>query len=337
MARWDFKAVDLSGGTPRLVDLPDRQASRIYSYEQGLIAAAQSEVAHPWFSGYSVKTSLRRSRPAAGGPVSAGNIEYGLCQAIHGEETAVAAFRSRCDQARESGFIVAFTAHAPGNIPKSCGNCRDILRDTLGTDIDIVHGHPTGGIAVVVRMEQYLVGSYQPLRMGVEVGADDERLIRKIWQQGQRLTNDAFSPDDACPERKYAVMIETEFGRYFGGRQVYCDYHPLYAIRDAIRAAECAGDTALRSVWVVCQNDTGLPADVMYKDRQHLHCFNMQAEIVGSLSQDPSVSLATLGPDGQQITSAWRTTVKTWLPLAFSARNFADMAKLEQYYKKKFR
>jgi cytidine deaminase len=292
-----------------------------------LTRAVGANASWPVFSGYEVRVSIaQKGQP----PRPAGNCEYGLCQAIHGEEAAVAVFLSLHGYIKADAPVLAAVAHKAGNVPACCGNCRDVLRAVFGSDLEVVAGHPDGGTAVVVPMSAYLVDSY-PRAKAANVLTDGTAL--EAWDKGDRLVNDAFSPE-GHDLRKYAAVVVTERGSYFGGRQVMCDYHPIYAVEDAIRAAERKGDTFLREVFIVCQGDGSLPPDVMYRDRQRLHGFTMQSLLAGGREIEPLVLLATI--QGTLVTGLWYTTVKRWLPIPFTARKFADMTRLEAYYKKRF-
>jgi cytidine deaminase len=324
---WDFKGVSLAGGEPELVELSEQQRSRVVRYHQMLLRAVGTDVSRPPFSGYNVRASIGGSGKP---PVPAGNREYGICKAIHGEESAVAAFRSVYGNGHEKEPVLAFVAHRAGDVPACCGNCRDILRDEFGPELTIVVGHPDGGIATVSTLAQFLVDDYTQAQVPMRMLAD---ATHKTWFAGNELVNDAFSPE-GHDLRKYVALVHTSLARYYGGRHVVCDYHPIYAIEDALRAAERQFDTFLREVLIVCEGDGSHPPDVMYRDRQHLHDFNLQAELVTGREQDPVVYLATV--DSNRVTGLWQTTVKLWLPNPFNPRKFADMVRLEAYYKKRF-
>src|SRR5688572_1901020 len=117
---WQFQAVAADGS---LVPLDERQRGRIADYEQALAAACASEVANPIFSGFRVRSSMGDcGRIKAPG----GNEEYGFCQALHSEESAGAAYRSRCNGATGRP-VFGLAARESRQIPTPCGNCRDYL------------------------------------------------------------------------------------------------------------------------------------------------------------------------------------------------------------------
>lgn len=103
-----------------------------------------------------------------------------------------------------------------------------------------------------------------------------------------------------------------------------CDYHPVYALRDAIRQARRANDPFAQSVVIVSEDfgDKRAP-QVMYKDRQHLLELNLQAELLAGKENNPPVWLATYGAQ-RRVTAAWRTSVKEWIPFPFIPRNFGQ-------------
>lgn len=324
--KWTFKTIQVNAaGVHELVDLFPGQKARIRRYIKTLLAAKHSVVAKPFFSNYFVKASIGA---ANGAPVPAGNIEYGLCQALHGEESAVAAFRSRYGKGGKD-IVLGFTGGTPGNIPAPCGNCRDIMLDTLGSDFEIVSGADDGGVAIVAKMSQYLFEDYRS-------GHEDEVFaisIEHAVKECESLANDAYSPKNVYPERNYCAVVVTDSTRYFGAHDIMCDYHPIYALRDAIRQARRANDSFLRYVVVICRNANGRPPYVMYKDRQHLAEFNLQGELLRGEEKDPPVFLAAYNSQNR-MSRIWCTSVKQWLPFAFTPHAFGPefIKHLAAYY-----
>ena len=255
--------------------------------------------------------------------MKSGNIEYGLCQALHGEESAVAALRSFYGRTSGKEVIHAIVAGNPGNIASPCGNCRDIMLEDLGESLEIVCGTPEGGIAVVATMEHYLFSEFRSLiyeDLPMRVAAQIEMAI----QEGDRLVSDPYAPSHIRPERRYHALIQAEAGVYCGGRDVKCEYHPIYALRDAQRAAGRACDPFVRWVLIVCEDFGGGAPHVMYKDRQHLLEFNLEGGRMRSERNDPPVYLVTYSPDAHHVTGIWQTSVKEWLPYPFTPENFGE-------------
>lgn len=340
---WDLKTLSFSRGSHQIVDLSDEQKNKIPKYQQALISAAASNVSSPKFSNYFVKEGAISDFHS----VAAGNIEYGHLQALHGEESAVAAMRSKMssDNSDLKNLVLGIIAGNPGNIPSPCGNCRDIMIDGFGTNFEIVSGSPDGGLAVVVPMEMFLfnptnqidINSKNSLQLLSDLGmskSDFQEIISKTLEQGRLLTNDAYAPPAMNPERKYYATLVTKKNLFHGARDVMVDYHPIYALRDAIRQARRSDDSSLQNVIVVAEDaGVNLP-DVMYKDRQHLLEYNLQGELVSGNEQNPSVFL--VGHDEEKkITNVWKTSVKEWLPMSFNPRNFGSefISYLSGYHK----
>lgn len=332
MSKWDFKAVRLGvSSAVKLVNLSPTQKSRINEYTKALEIATKSTVANPSFSNYFVKESIGFVK---GELIPAGNIEYGFCQALHAEEAAVAAFRARYGRiVNNKDIILGIIAGAPGALATPCGNCRDILLQDLGSDFEIVSGAASGGPAVVANMNQYLFSDFQKLSLA-DIPKDTLKKIGIAIQQGALLVNDAYSPAHIHPERRYHALIATKKNLFVGARDVMCDYHPIYALRDAVRQTRRARDPDIQSVIVVCEDFNGGAPQVMYKDRQHLTELNLQAELLSGEERDPPVILATYSKE-QHVVRAWKTSVKALLPLPFTPRNFGPkfMASLVDYFK----
>lgn len=318
MTKWDFRAIRIaSDGKTELVELSSEQKEKVNKYTEALEVAAKSVVANPPFSNYFVKESIGLVSDEM---VPAGNIEYGICQALHGEESAVAAFRARYGRTRTGEIVLGIVAGNPGNIATPCGNCRDIMLEDLGQNFEIVSGTADGGIAVVANMSHYLFSGFRSLAVA-DISPDTLEKIKVAIRQGALLVNDAYSPKSIHPERRYHALISTPNDSFVGARDIMCEYHPIYALRDAIRQARRANNPFVQSVIIVCEDFGGGAPHVMYKDRQHLLELNLQAELTSGKENDPSVFLVTYD-NQEQIIGAWQTSVKEWIPLVFTPRNF---------------
>jgi len=329
-SNWTFNTIQVKqDGQIEKIGLSPHQNTRIDKYVAALEAAAISTVANPIFSQYFVCESVA---PTLGEIVPAGNIEYGLCQALHGEEAIVAAYRSMYGRSTQD-VVIGIIAGNPGNIATPCGNCRDILLDDLGTDFEIVSGASDGGEAVVANMSHFLFSKFKTLST-IEIHPDLLNMIGLTIQHGEFLVNDAFSPKNVHPERKYHALIATKVQRFVGAHDVMCDYHPIYALRDAIRQARRKHDPFVQSVVIVSKGSGEHKPHVMYKDRQHLLSLNLQAELLAGEENDPPVFLATYDEE-HKVTGLWQTSVKQWLPLPFTSRNFGQehINFLTNYYK----
>lgn len=315
--KWDFKTAQIQpDGRVKLVDLSEKQKTRVKKYTEALETAKDSIVANPFFSNYFVKEGIGL---AHGKMLPAGNIEYGFCQALHGEESAVSTFRSHYGRDNPDEIILGIITGSLGGIVTPCGNCRDIMLDDLGKDFEIVSGTVDGGIAVVVSMNHYLFSEFKKLNI-TDISSYLLLDIGNTVKYGEILCNDAYSPKDIHPERKYHALINTDDNQFFGAHDVMCDYHPIYALRDAIRQARRYHDPFVKSVVIVSKDSGGKAPHVMYKDRQHLMELNLQAELMMNQENDPPVFLVT--HDDEKIVNAWQTSVKEWIPSVFTPRNF---------------
>jgi len=335
-----FKTIKLEPNGFRLVDLSPRQQQHEHQYLEALYTAANSMVANPFYSKYFCREGI----VSADRKAAAGNIEYGFCQALHGEESAVAAWRAIVGQGNPEPvtlgiFSPEFTVARPSN---PCGNCRDIMRDEFGSaELEIVRGRPDGEVAVVVPLAYYLFDDYDRLVARGELSSASKahgelRNARKaLWDTfygGRAIENDAYSPKNVNLLRRYYVRIDTASGQYLGAHDVMSDYHPLYALRDAVRQVRRENDitTGLTAIYVICCGDGTLPPDVMYKDRQHLLELNLQTELVDGRESDPPIYLGTMAEG--DLTGMWRTSAKKWLPFPFTARNFMDLQEMTNYF-----
>lgn len=336
---WDFKTLSARNDSSKIIDLSSEQQIKIPQYHQALTTAISSKVSSPTFSNYFVKESVVNNSKT----IPAGNIEYGHCQALHGEESAVAAFRSFSDDNNTKDLVLGIVAGKPGDVPNPCGNCRDIMIDTFGTDFEIASGAPEGGLAIVTPMQTLLFEEPKEITSRIELVNeldmyldDFKKLVNLTVTKGKDLTNDAYSPSGINPERKYYALIMTGKKQFFGGRDVMVDYHPIYALRDAIRQSRRAKDPFIKRVIIVAEEPDITMPHVMYKDRQHLLELNLQAELVKNKQQDPPVFLVSLDESGK-LNKVWKTSVKQWLPFPFNPGDFGNefVKHLSAYHKSK--
>jgi len=302
-------------------------------------------VANPPMSNYFVKSSIGLNY---GESLPAGNFEYGLCAAIHGEECCIAVLRSRYGKKLEDPafkpYVLAFAAQRgplrvedfPENIPSCCGNCRDILFENFGKDLEIVDGHPDGGLIMILPMSLCLVDEFEqlwpPHTSGIMDGMFMEKILDTI-ELGNRYVYDHYSPDNAFVERRYYARIVTKNGDYVGAHDIGDDYHPVYAIRNAVIAARRANDPFVQQVFVV--NSDGNKPHVMYRDRQALAELNYQAEAITGASKDPLVCLVAYNQQDCWRSAAWLTSVKSWLPFWFGPHKFGK--EFEDWYQQRVR
>src|SRR3989344_6931545 len=291
MSKWEFLELN-SKGEP----VPFSGSKAMPWIQYALESAANSKVPDPKFSQYYVNCSCvvldKTSNIAFScqATVQGGNTEYGLCQALHGEESLVTALKSVMGDNYKSintyTVIIAFASRfETGKVPTCCGNCRDIMRDTLPLNTMIFGGHPNGGKVIVARLWNLLGDEYRksPTIFTGGVFKDnesEEQLGRVDFLESTiggclKLENDIYFPGIPNPGRRYYAIIRGHGYQYFGAHDVMCDYHPIYAIRDAIRQARRHNRPEFSHVIVA--SEYHFP-DVMYKDRQHLLELNFQQE-----------------------------------------------------------
>ena len=328
MPKWNFVALCVQNGKTSFSKLNDRQKKHISRYEKALKVALNSKTANPIFSKYFVKESIGG---VGAKNVSAGNIEYGFCQALHAEEFALAAFASHHGKKQVRNIILGIIAGKPGYIATPCGNCRDILLQNFEPNLEIVCGAPSGGRAIIARLSDYLYNNFSIANL---LPAEEKLLhaeIETLIAEGSKIENDGYSPRDILSERRYYALIKTEKGNYYGACDLMCDYHPIYSLRDAIRQARRANDPYIRCVIIVSASISDQQPHVMYKDRQHLLELNVQSELISETKNNPLVYLVRRGSVNSY--TIWKTTIKEWLPLAFSPEKFgADFLCIISHY-----
>lgn len=322
----------MKNGKPTLGSLKDVGRNTVETYKNLLQKAADSRCAKPIFSGFHVRGAAATYFVV--NPALAGNVEYGNCQALHNEEATVAALIARCNSSKFDGYhkVIAIVAGkgkgSLKNLTMPCGNCRDILRDTLGPDCTIIAGAEGGGTAIVTKLSDILFDDFRQISdlngSGVEV------TIRRC----EEILHNPYLDPKKFPLRNYGVCIMTgDLGSqkpFFGASVVHADFHPTYPIEVVSLQMWLKRKHRINLVTVVAEGDGSAPPDVMYRDRQRLLEMVIEDWLMTGQEGDPSVYLIT--HQGQRVTGTWQTSVKEWLPFPFSPHNFGD--KFLQHYQK---
>ncbi len=325
MNGWQFKVVQRHpSGNWSLSNINLDQQSRVHIYVKVLEVAKISEVPDPKMSNYFCRESI-----GYGKMHPAGNIEYGLCKAIHGEGAGVVILRVFSGESKGIGdpLVMGIIADdsEDGKPANPCGDCRDIMLDALGPELEIVSGPADGGIAVIAKLSDYLFDEFEDCSPTVGLECMTFDTLRMGWE----IIYDGFSTQRVPPERRYFARINGKVGPYYGALYLIEDYYPIYPLQDAIRQATRVRDLSFESVLIVGQGTSDALADtpphVMYQDRQHLAHLNLAQELLTDTEIDPPVYLVRCKKwsDGtNRVHRIWQTSVKEWLPFPFSPRNF---------------
>lgn len=342
---WEFKKVNVGSlCSVQLFEVADSE--KIKEYSSVLKKACSSKLSNPVFSNFHV---LEGVGSIGHRKIGAGNIEYGFCQALHAEEFAVASFRAgpACRQAGskkrgDEKVILGVVSQNEGEIPTPCGNCRDILLDEFGPPaggLEIVTGRKSGGVATVTKLSHFLFDRFSKIPRASVLTLTKEGFTSSVWDALKgcgKIKNDPYSPLDVHPERRYFSYLVTQKNIYLGALDLMCDFHPIYPLRDSIRAALRAGDSYLEYIIVLGETKGINPPHVMYKDRQHLYELNFIQELIKDKQTNPPVYLVSQGTN-RGISSVWKTSVKEWLPFPFSPKAFGEefLEHLKNYYRTK--
>ena len=338
MPNWTPKFLCMKDGKPALRSAITEHEEEIVRFLKDMLGlAAESKCAKPIFSGFHVR-GINTTGGIGGmtGMVASGNVEYGYCQALHNEEAAVAALISQRGSTEFPGSNVIMIVAGKGkgslrNFTAPCGNCRDILRDVIGENCLLVSGTEDGGIAIVARLSDCLFDQYAPMDKNAIIGLVPE--IKRIFRKAAEIQDNPYNnlgTGQRFPLRNYYAQIFVskvgeDISSFVGAVDVPADFHPLYPIEDALRAAKRDRALVLKGVKVVSFGTGTYPPDVMYRDRQRLLEAALDTELLIGEPCNPEVLLVTVDMfDVSKITGAWRTTVKEWLPFPFSPRNFGS-------------
>jgi len=335
MVEWEFKrAVPTRCGGWEVKPLDNDQLERLRSYQMSLEEAKDSKISNPVFSKYHVRSCVVSSDKTRS---RGGNIEYGLCQALHGEESVVVSFRDSHQGAFFSHpGVLGLIAGAPGNPATPCGNCRDILLDEFGTDFEVVSGAGEGGLALVVKFEDYLFDRFEKINQRDLADWINIKDLESLIKQGRRLEDIPYFDGKVHPERRYFAVVTGKNGKqYVGASEGLVDYHTNYALRDALRTMRKEGGFMPSDVIIIGESESNTPPHVMYKDRQHLlERIDRGIPLSGFGPElDVSVTLINVNPEKFSVVSAWQTSAREWLPMPFTPANLGSElnAHLKEY------
>ncbi|GEM_PF-1519600 len=326
MPNWELmRLVVAKNGEHSLRPLTKAERLMAPYYLMLLTRASEAKSGNPIFSGYHVKGCMGAGELAI---AQSENVESGNFDSLHLEVAASAALASRQNSIEHpvTPVLAIVAGRGAGTLEKfamPCGGCRDFLRDTVGEDCVIICATPDGGTAVIATLADVLFENYArvPLdRLDVLTIA-----VAQTIGEGEALMDNPFYDPQKCPLRNYFISITTGESdisdrMYFGAMSNEEDFHPIYPAEDAIRAMRRAKDPYIKSVLIVAEGDGATPPSVMYRDRQRLLGAAIRREILTGKHYDPPARLFT-HTDGR-ITGAWKTSVKEWLPLPFSVKNF---------------
>jgi len=314
-SRWTLQGMIRNGSLVIPNPLNSHQERLVPDYLEALRVASSSQVSSPIFSHYIVREAIG---PIGKKKYPAGNIEYGHLQALHGEESAIVTLKTHYPL-YDGEVILGIIAGEEGNIGAPCGNCRDLMLDTMGgrpEKLHIVSGAQTGGLAIATDLRTYLFEEYEQVDSLTQSIAQEVELIRINAQE--KMYDPYSPPDHPYPERIYLAGISDGNGALFtAGHWVDADYHPTYAIENAI--VQAGSNIFMDHVVILSHNPNGQPPHVMYRDRQRLFGHNQKQEDILEKQLNPKIILVNESGGELQI---WQTTVKEWLPLPFSADSF---------------
>ena len=318
----------MSTGTPMLFELDE---ANIHQNDLAFLLekASLSSCARPMYSGFHVHGSSTSWPWGMHAPLHSGNVEYGYYQAIHNEEAAtVALIATHGANTPNRPILALVNGNDPGSletITMPCGNCRDILLDALGPECAIVAGTHAGGLALFTRLKDILYDRYESIQDTVLADAD-MRVFNGSSVHSR--TKNPYRTATLHPLREYCVALSTYSPNtgaqtYIGASHVGADFHPVYAGEVAVLQTELARDPFLNAITVVAEGNGAKPPDVLYRDRQSLLGYAIDCELVtGRPHEDLEIHLYTCWSG--ELTGAWKTTMKKWLPVPFSQLLFGE-------------
>lgn len=317
-------------------DLSDEQWEKRKLYEN-LLAYANIAKTSPLQSNYHVKEAALLSN---GLLVHGGNIEYSLTRAIHGEESLIANALQHGLTKENKIELIAIVVGEPGNVATPCGNCRDLLRQYVDMNVELVCGSPKGGIAKVMPLSAYYFDNYKKL--------EAESLILDIQKYG--VIEYSAHPLRKAIEKAYNIYTTEEdkkknYGAYFlfdneiiSGKYIGdAAYHPILPLTSAIATFENSGlwKSDIKHVHGLMLGALDNIPDVKYIERQHLQEFAQKNSVLGMKYPLPVYLIKF--KKNSEINSNWKideiyvTDSKEWLPYSFGPLNLGLEDAIKNY------
>jgi len=320
MSEWNLSGVKFEGDKTEQVPLTGLNVTKQHETKTAIFAAFRSNLADPQQSKYIVGGSIGYFGEQK---LPAGNTEYGLATADHMEQRAKTTHEF--NQGRigfDKPAVMAIVVGSEGGYAGSCGNCRDVLRDTPGAieHLTMVDAFREGGSAIVFSFKDLLVDSYP---QKAKVTQDEETAINKAIKETAhpRTSFDVYGKSPLVARRTYALQINTDEGDHTWGPNTDHAFHTTTAAEVAqIMMRQDGNPFFHRAVFVGAETD-GSPPDVLYRDRQTLSTMNLDQELLIGQEFNPDILLATYDKN-KNISTVWETRLKDMLPLPFTPRNF---------------
>ncbi|HIH32036.1 TPA: hypothetical protein HA235_04985 [Candidatus Woesearchaeota archaeon] len=316
MSEWTFK----NGISNKLVDADPRWISAIET-------ALQSK-ATPLQSGYHVNTGAITKN---GNIVIGSNHEMAITDTItHGEEAVIAAALEKYGM-DDKIQVIAFAGLGGGEIPASCGNCRDALKQY--TDVEnliMINAPKEGGEAVFVPGKVFFKDDFTKLS---ESPFQEYKEILHA-QLADFMAYDIYSKKPN--PNMYGAAIVCEDGDVFRGSfRGNVSYHPVLPISAAIGNLRDSRDYSKRFKvkCIVVASENHIP-NVLYKDRQDALEFAeaMQA-LNGKKGKSLDVYLVSYSITKEYSHKIFHTDTNEWLPHAFSPSRLGLEDKMVEAYR----
>jgi len=287
--------------------------------ERELLGIAKLSKQTPSQSGFYVKTA---GLTQSGKTVLGGNMEYGLCSAIHGEESVIANWAQACSLDDRISAIAFASEDVGPDSPwvTSCGNCRDLVREYCDPEGFFLDGNPDG-----------LYRKYPFSKLFFDAFHQIDNIRRRVTSKAIESAVNAMQRSyDIYSGATYGASIITDSGVFSAGFEGDVAYHPTLPIRNAITCLKYASSEKGRfnTKQVVIAGPKAL--DVPYKDRQYLFEF-VDGLRAGGIRKAPLevYLIPATGADIQM--EAWKTDSDEWLPFPFSPSVLGMDEKMKEY------
>lgn len=264
------------------------------------------------------------------------NFEHGEGDALHGEETAGTLLRAHyASSLPEKRAMIAFKDLFTVDAVRSCGGCRDFMRDNFNPASLIIAANSQQEQIGVWRLEDLLVKIDESHRLKLpELEQPIAEVIQSLSaadfeQQGYWPYHD----QSMYPERRYTAMIVIDGKKYKAGGYGPVDFRTIPPVQQLMATLMTELDAGKLpelnhprkpeelGLYILAQQTNTIP-DVVYKDR------NQVLELVYRLGQrwhSPDLTLPVLlvARDEDSSKQIYRTDTEQWLPMSFHPKVLA--------------
>jgi len=265
------------------------------------------------------------------GIVPGGNIEYGLSNAAHGEESAVFGILNRYGLVpiQVVGFYYNPEPVNEKTFADPCGGCRDRLMPYCNPNMYFVQAGPPGKHADMVSVTQFRDYLFDTPRLVNPSSLNPTGHAQAI--HGLKVGVSGYLPETLKPYQYGAAIVAEDGTVWQGSHWVNAGYDAFPSFSAALQTWRNASPQANVSKIVIAGAGSNIPLP-LYADRQDALEFAEALSFYrhGNINSPLPVELIQVNRAGEIISAALSNTSEL-LPHPFSAGEFGMTSAMQEY------